>query len=75
MAPSIMPVTAIRVGKRFRKDMGDIDSLAASIKDIGLISPIAVTPDGELLAGGRRLAAYKKLGWDKIPVRVMDGKR
>jgi ParB family chromosome partitioning protein len=72
MAPSTMPVTAIRVGKRFRKDLGDIDALAASIEDIGLISPIAVTPDGKLLAGGRRLAAYKKLGLDRIPVRVME---
>jgi len=52
----------IEVGERFRKDMGELNILAASIKKDGLIHPIAVSKNkGEkpyrLIAGGRRLAA------------------
>lgn len=42
---------------RFRKDMGDIESLANSIKRTRQIQPIIVSRDNELIAGGRRLAA------------------
>jgi ParB family transcriptional regulator, chromosome partitioning protein len=66
-------ISDITVGERYRKDMGDLDGLAASIADIGLLNPITIAPDGTLLAGGRRLAACKKLGWDKVPVRIMEG--
>jgi hypothetical protein len=39
------PVASIIVGSRFRKVTGDINALARSIADIGLLHPIAVTPD------------------------------
>jgi ParB family chromosome partitioning protein len=66
-------ISDITVGERHRKEMGDLDALAASIADIGLLNPITIAPDGTLLAGSRRLAACKKLGWDKVPVRIMEG--
>jgi ParB family chromosome partitioning protein len=66
-----MPVADIKVGKRIRKDMGDIEGLAESIEDIGLLNPISVDEDGRLLAGARRLAACKRLGWKTIPVNVV----
>jgi ParB family chromosome partitioning protein len=65
------PLANIRVGKRHRRDMGDIAGLAASISDIGLLNPITVDEDGRLLAGARRLVACKRLGWKEIPVNVM----
>jgi ParB family chromosome partitioning protein len=71
----LVPIASIKVGTRHRKDLGDIDGLAASIADLGLVNPITIAPDGTLLAGGRRLAACKKLGWDKVPVRVMEDKQ
>ena len=74
MSTKSMPIADIKIGTRHRKDMGDIDGLAASIADIGLLNPITIAADGTLLAGGRRLAACKKLGWDKVPVRIMEGK-
>jgi ParB family transcriptional regulator, chromosome partitioning protein len=64
-------IAAIKVGKRHRRDLGDIDALAASIEDIGLLHPIIVNEDGLLLAGARRLAACKRLGWKKIPVNIV----
>ena len=38
-------IDAITIGPRFRKDLGDIAALAASIEDIGLLHPIIVTTD------------------------------
>jgi ParB family transcriptional regulator, chromosome partitioning protein len=64
-------VSSIVVGERHRRDLGDIDSLAASIQDIGLLHPITIDEDGRLLAGARRLAACKQLGWNEIPVKVV----
>lgn len=66
-----MRIADIRVGTRFRKEMGDIASLAKSIQEVGLLHPVVVTPDGELIAGMRRLAACQSLGWTDIPVTVL----
>jgi ParB family chromosome partitioning protein len=58
-----------------RKQMGDLDELAASIKSAGLIEPIvAVRHNGkyQVVAGSRRLAAARKAKLENLPVRVMD---
>jgi ParB-like chromosome segregation protein Spo0J len=41
--------------------MGDIDSLAQSMADIGLLHPVVVTPKGTLIAGERRRRAQRHL--------------
>jgi ParB-like nuclease domain len=66
------PIDAIIVGGRFRRDFGDIEGLAASIADLGLLQPIVISPDGRLLAGHRRLLAYRLLGRTEIPVFVKE---
>lgn len=66
-----MKVSEIHVGERCRKDMGDIEALAASIAEVGLLQPIVVTSDGRLVAGARRLEAVKLLGWEEVPVHVV----
>lgn len=66
-------VESIRVGRRHRTELGDIDELAASIARDGLLQPITVTPDGVLVCGARRLAAIKKLGEKKVNVWVRSG--
>ena len=65
-----MPVDKIRVGKRHRKDMGDLEALAANMDALGLLHPVVVAPDGLLLSGERRVAAAKLLGWKTIPVTI-----
>jgi ParB family transcriptional regulator, chromosome partitioning protein len=65
-------ISDIKVGNRFRKDLGDIDSLAQSIQDIGLLHPIVVNENNQLVAGQRRLEAYKRLGWSEIPCVVVN---
>ena len=67
----LIDINKVSVGKRIRKDYGDIASLADDIQDRGLINPPVVTPDYELIAGERRLEAMKKLDYKQIEVRVM----
>ena len=69
---NILPIDTIKIGQRFRREMGDIDALGRSIEEIGLLHPIVVTQHGQLLAGRRRLEACKLLGWDTIPGTVME---
>lgn len=68
MSTVLYPIGDVIVEGRHRKDLGDIDTLAASIDSIGLLHPIVVTTDGRLVAGQRRLEACKKLGRTKIAV-------
>jgi ParB family transcriptional regulator, chromosome partitioning protein len=68
----MFPVSHIKVGsERHRKELGNIDGLAASIADVGLLHPIVVKSDGTLVAGERRLAAVKQLGWTEVPVTII----
>lgn len=60
----------IVVGERQRKEYGNLDDLAKSIKEKGIIQPISITPDDILIAGGRRLAAALQLGIYEVPVIV-----
>jgi ParB-like chromosome segregation protein Spo0J len=52
--------------------MGDLQVLANSIANIGLLQPIGINQDNRLIFGGRRLAATKLLGRDEIDVWVLD---
>ena len=70
---ALTPIASITIGDRHRRDMGDLRALASSIADVGLLHPIVVTPDGMLIAGERRLAACKLLGWTEIPATVRSG--
>lgn len=67
-----LPINDIKVGKRYRQDLGDIDSLARSISEIGLLHPVVVTPENKLIAGQRRLKAMKQLKWSEVPVTYVD---
>ncbi len=68
----------IDLGVRAREDYKDLDSLARSIKERGLICPIAVSKhpriEGSYLlaAGGRRMAAMRLLGLTEIPCRIYE---
>jgi len=66
------PINSIQIGTRHRRDLGNIDGLAASMRDVGLLHPIVVRADGTLIAGERRLTAAKKLGWTQIPVTIVN---
>ncbi len=60
-----------------RTVLGDADlaELADSLREHGLVQPIVVRARGDryqLIAGQRRLAAARKLGWERVPARVLE---
>jgi ParB/RepB/Spo0J family partition protein len=61
-----------------RRDLGDIDGLAASVKADGILQPLLVTPDFPapdrwmVLAGHRRLAAAKVAGLGEVPCMIRE---
>jgi DNA (cytosine-5)-methyltransferase 1 len=62
----------IIVKDRYRKDLGNLDELMESIKAIGLLQPIGITKDKELIFGYRRLQAHVMLGFDEIEARIVE---
>ena len=66
-------VNDIRIPPRSRQDMGDLEWLAESIAEVGLLQPIGITPERVLVFGERRLKAVRDiLGWTEVPVRVVN---
>lgn len=62
----------IVVGERFREDFGDLDELVISIREKGLIQPLSVDSNMNLLAGGRRYAACTTLELPTVPVIIRE---
>jgi len=62
----------VRRDKRQRRALEDINVLADSIRRLGLIHPIVVTRELELVAGERRYMACTELGWSHIPIQYVD---
>jgi len=50
----------------------DVETLKKSIEKVGLINPLTVNKNNELLAGSRRFQAITDLGWDEVHVHVVD---
>ena len=76
MRVDIVDIDQISDADRERKDMGDLHELARSIKEKGLIQPLAVEDCGDgtynLLAGGRRLEACRLAEIATIPIRIYE---
>lgn len=68
----LIEINQIKVTDRIRKDFGNIEELAADIEANGLINPIVVTPDFQLIAGERRLRAHFFNKAEQVLVRIMD---
>ena len=57
---------------RFRKDPGDLRPLIESIKRHGLLHPVVITEDNQLICGRRRISAYLQLGKTEIEVTYIN---
>jgi DNA modification methylase len=73
----MVPVDSIIVAEdRARKIMGDLDELETSLKESGLISPLAVKDNKNgtytLLAGERRFIVIKRNNVPEVPVRIYE---
>lgn len=64
-------INSIVVADRQRTEIDEdkLNALMSSIKAIGLINPVLIDSENNLIAGERRLRACIKLGWEKIDVR------
>lgn len=67
-----MKTEEIKVKENVRKDFGDLTELTESIKRHGIIEPLVVNKEKELIAGERRLRAAKAAGLVEVPVVVRD---
>lgn len=74
-----MDIFEIRLPAGATPDESKVHQLVESIRENGLISPVAISPDHTVLAGVHRLLAYQQLyeldgqAYRQIPVRVVDG--
>jgi len=69
---SQMLLDEIVINNKYLRINSNVDELVKSIEQIGLIHPLIVNKKNELLAGGRRYSAAKKLGLEKVPVTILN---
>lgn len=73
-----IPVSAVDANPwqpRSVVDDGALAELAESLREHGLVQPIVVRAQGgryQLIAGQRRLAAARRLGWESVIARVLE---
>lgn len=72
----VSPEAIVVDDDRVREVMGDLDGLEASMRESGLIQPLAVLDQGDgtykLLAGERRYTVLQRNSVVSIPVRIYD---
>ncbi len=68
----LVPVKEIKVKKRVRQDLGNLEDLKDSLRTYGLLNPITINRNYELIAGERRLQAAIQLGWTNIQANIID---
>ena len=68
----LVAIKDIKIKKRVRKDLGDLENLKDSLRTYGLLNPITLNSRYELIAGERRLTAATQLGWTNIQANIVD---
>jgi DNA modification methylase/ParB-like chromosome segregation protein Spo0J len=53
-------------------DLSNIDDLVVSIGEVGLLTPVVVNQQYQLISGHRRIEAVRRLGWDEVDVEVIE---
>ena len=65
-------VDDVVVRKRIRRNLGDLTLLMDSMRTHGLLNPIVITTERELVVGHRRLESARRLGWQRIAASVIE---
>lgn len=68
----LVAISKVKVKRRVRRDLGDLEPLMASLRKHGMLNPIIVGSDFELIAGQRRLESATRLGWASVPCRIAE---
>lgn len=72
MKIALRKLSDIKLNSEYLRVDADVTSLKKSVENVGLIHPVTINEENELLAGARRFQAAQELGWDEIPVQVVD---
>lgn len=67
----ILKISEVQIGQRVRDEYGDMESLGNSIKEHGLLHPIVVDSNYNLIAGCRRLLACERIGLKEIEAKIL----
>lgn len=65
-----MSISDLKITNPYSRTNTDVSELEKSIQQAGLINPIVINEERVVLAGARRLQAYKNLGFDTISVMI-----
>ena len=68
----LVNISDIKIKKRVRHELGDLEALKNSLRIYGLLNPITLNSKYELIAGERRLQAAKQLGWTNINANILN---
>lgn len=63
-------ISDIVIGRRIREDLGDIENMAATMKIVGQLRDVLISPDNKLIAGRRIIESAKLAGFDKVNVDI-----
>jgi ParB family chromosome partitioning protein len=66
----VKPVSILKSSDNPRKSFTDLDTLAASIKKVGILQPILIDESDNIIAGERRFRAAKIAGMKNVPCIV-----
>jgi len=69
---SVRKLSDLKLNNEYLRTDTDVSALMKSVDSVGLIHPVTINADNELLAGARRFQAVSKLGWEEIPVQVVE---
>jgi ParB family chromosome partitioning protein len=61
-------LSQIKVSNPYLRTKTDIELLKKSIQTVGLINPLTLNAENELIAGGRRYQALKELGFTQVDI-------
>jgi ParB family chromosome partitioning protein len=64
----MLPIDSLKVKSTYLRTETNIEKLKKSIETVGLINPLIINENNELIAGGRRYSALKELGFTEVPV-------
>ena len=72
---STRKIADVKLTSEYLRLQTDVESLKKSLQSVGLIHPVTINGDNELLAGARRFQAATELEWEEIPVQIIDRDR
>lgn len=67
-------IAKIKLRRRVRRELGDIEGLADSMSRFGQLHPLVLTRRMVLVSGRRRLEAARRLGWTSVEAIILESR-